>query len=89
MEITSMDVDEVPQDTNVFILECQSMPGGGQRALVTLGDPAKGHAGGWLTAVSPNGKQYLRGGTSFVRPNPVVDETDGEAIDTIEETLSA
>jgi len=71
MEIQSVDVAEVPAQTNVFVLECQPLEGGGQRALIALGDPAKGHAGGWVTSVSPNGKRYLRAGESFVRPNPV------------------
>ena len=73
LEITSVDVAEVPADTVVFVLETQPIDGGGQRALVALGDPARGHAGGWVTSISPGGKYYLRNGECFVRPNPVLE----------------
>lgn len=73
LEITSVDVAEVPANTVVFVLETQPIDGGGQRALVALGDPARGHAGGWVTSISPGGKFYLRNGECFVRPNPVLE----------------
>ena len=78
-DVTSVSVAEVAVNTNVFVLETQDLPAGGQRALVALGDPSKGHAGGWVTAVSPNGKRYLQRGPSFVRPNPVLEEAAATA----------
>ena len=57
LEITSVDVAEVPANTVVFVLETQPIDGGGQRALVALGDPARGHAGGWVT----RGRWWRRG----------------------------
>mmetsp|Transcript_4624 Transcript_4624/g.12316 ORF Transcript_4624/g.12316 Transcript_4624/m.12316 type:complete len:146 (+) Transcript_4624:59-496(+) len=78
-EVTSVVVADVPAQTSVFVLEVTDMCNGGQRALVALGDPSKGHAGGWVTSVSPKGKAYLQGGACFVRPNPVAPEEDTTA----------
>jgi len=71
-ELESQTVGEVPAGTVVYVLDVQEMLGGAQRAMVTLGDPAKGHLGGWMTSVSLNGSEYLAAGESFVRPNAEV-----------------
>lgn len=75
IEPDSISVGEVPAGALVYVLEVQEMLGGAQRALVALGDPARGHSGGWVTSVSLQGTQYLLAGRRFVRPNAEVSGT--------------
>ena len=68
-DLESVAVGEIDAGQQLYVLDVKELPGGAQRAMVATGDPARGGIGGWVTAVTTQGTEYLKGGHSFVRQN--------------------